>query len=243
MNLTKIRKLFAKGNVSVFGNCGSGKDLLFSNVAVRSKGYVSNNYYGGNFEPLDFSFLDVSKNTYVDFIECRLKPYTYPYPIGHDIFVTDCGVYFPSQYCNELNKRYPYLPTFFAIRRHLGNCNIHYNTQALNRVWDKLREQSDTYILCRWAKVFFGKICIQKITVYDRLESAQNRIKPCRVRNPLLGTPNSRMQAQIAIDNFANSHGEVRNLLLIYWNKSKYDTHHFKKLLEDQTRKENITND
>lgn len=232
MNFSKIMTLFKSGNVSVSGNCGSGKDLIASNVAVRMKGYVSNVDYGGNYSPLDFDKLDCGCNTYHSFIKGKIRQYFYPYPIGHDIFISDCGVYFPSQYCNELNKMYPYLPTFFALRRHLGKINIHTNSQALGRVWDKLREQSDAFICCRWAKVLFGKFVIQKVTLYDRYETAQNRIKPCRVTVPLFSTPSARMQAQICRDNFENAHGMVKNLLLIYVNKSTYDTHHFKKLLE-----------
>lgn len=142
------------------------------------------------------------------------------------------AVFISSQYCNELNRRYPFLPTFFGIRRHVGRCNIHTNTQALNRVWDKLREQSDTYVLCRWAKVLFGKLVIQKVTLYDRQESAQNRIKPCRITVPMFSTPSAKMQGKIALDNFANSHGTVKNVYLVYFNKSNYDTHHFKEKLE-----------
>lgn len=232
MTLNTVRKYFKSGNVSVFGNCGSGKDMLFANVAVRNGEYIGNNDYGSTFYPVDFDSLDCGRNIYENFINGKVRKYVYPYPIGKDIFISDCGIYFPSQYCNELNKKYPYLSTFFAIRRHLGQCNIHTNTQALGRVWDKLREQSDIYILCRSCHVFFGKIVIQRITIYDQYESAIKRLKPCRVSVPIASTPNARMQAKIARDNYANTHGEVRSAWLIYWNKSKYDTHHFKKLLE-----------
>lgn len=239
MGLRFIQKLFKSGNVSISGNCGSGKDLLSANIACRSKAYVSNINYGGNYYPLNFDFLDCGKNTYKDFISGNVKQYLYPYPIGADIFISDCGVYFPSQYCNELNRSYPYFPTFFALRRHLGKCNIHTNSQALGRVWDKLREQSDIYIVCRWAKVIFGKIVIQKVTLYDLYASAEKRIKPCRVTIPFFSTPNAKMQARVAIDNYTNTHGMVKNKLLLYWNKSTYDTHHFKKLLEKTVNEKN----
>lgn len=244
MFFSTLQKLFRQGNVSVSGNCGSGKDLMFSNVAVRSKGYVANIDYGGKgkYTPIDFNALDCGKNTYADFISGNIKPYKYPYPIGHDIFITDCGVYFPSQYCNELNKKYPYFPTFFALRRHLGRCNIHTNSQALGRVWDKLREQSDIYIVCRWSVVLFRKIVIQKITLYDLYASAEKRIKPCRVTVPLFSTPSARMQARVCRDNYANTHGNVQNKILFYLNNSNYDTHHFKKLLEVEKDEEKNLN-
>jgi hypothetical protein len=236
MGLNSIIKLYKQGNVSVSGNCGSGKDLLQANVIVRrKKPYVSNINYGGEWYPLDFDKLDCG-SSYEDFINGTTKEYTYPYPLGADVYISDCGIYLPSQYCNELNKKYSRLPTFFAIRRHVGRCNVHTNSQHLGRVWDKLREQSDTYIVCRSAKVIFG-IVFQTITIYDRFASAEMRIKPCRVSSPLLGLKDARLQADIARDNFANTHGTVKNRLLIYRNKSNYDTHHFYKLLKGDEKK------
>lgn len=236
MGLRSIIKLYECGNVSVSGNCGSGKDLLQANViARRKKPYVSNVNYGGDFHLLDFKNLDCGSN-YVDFINGTTKEYSYPYPLGSDVYISDCGIYLPSQYCNELNKKYSRLPTFFAIRRHCGRCNIHTNSQHLGRVWDKLREQSDTYIVCRSAKVIFGFV-IQSVTLYDRFESAESRIKPCRVSVPFMAKKEVVMQAQIARDNFTNSHGMVKNKLLVYRNKSTYDTHHFYKLLKGDEKK------
>lgn len=68
MSIKKIIKLYENGNVSVSGNCGSGKDLLQANVIVRrKKPYVSNVNYGGEFYALDFTKLDCGSN-YEDFI-------------------------------------------------------------------------------------------------------------------------------------------------------------------------------
>lgn len=242
MGIGSIIKLYERGNVSVSGNCGSGKDLLQANVITRrNKPYVSNVDYGGDYYPLDFANLDCG-SSYDDFINGTTKGYTYPYPLGADVYISDCGIYLPAQYCNELNKKYPRLPTFFAIRRHVGRCNVHTNSQHLGRVWDKLREQSDTYIVCRSAKVIFG-IVFQTITIYDRFNSAEMRIKPCRVSVPLMANREVRMQGDIARDNFANTHGTVKNKLLIYRNKSTYDTHHFYKLLKgDEEKLENYKN-
>lgn len=235
--IRSIIRLYERGNVSVFGNCGSGKDLLQANViARRNKPYVSNVDYGGEWYPLDFQKLDVGSN-FEDFINGTVKPYTYPYPLGADVYLSDAGIYLPSQYCNELNKKYPRLAMFVAIRRHVARANFHVNSQHLGRVYDKIREQGDTYVLARWCIVLFGKIVIQLVTLYDRYDTAENRVKPCMVRKPLLGNKETRMQAEIALDNFDNTHGEVRNKLLIYVNKSKYDTHHFYKLLKGDPEK------
>ncbi len=228
-----VVKMFEKGSVCITGQRGRGKDLLIGNViARRKKPYVSNLNYGGEgYEPLELCKLTMGENTYDDFIKGTLKEYHYPYKKGADIYISDVGVYLPSQYCNELNKKYPYLPTYVALSRQVSRNNIHFNTQNLNRAWDKLREQSDMYINCNWCKVLFGKIVIQSITIYDKAESCQARIKPCRIHIPLLCSPERRTQIEMYLDNFYNQHGMVKNMLLIYWNRAEYDTYAFEKML------------
>lgn len=227
-----IRK-FKNGNVSVCGLRGRGKDLLTANVVVRRRTpYVCNIDYGGLWYPLDFSAIDCGGNTYENFISGDVKQYVYPYPKGTDVYISDAGVILPSQYCNELNKKFPYLATFVALTRHLGRANVHFNVQNLNRMFDKVREMSDTYINCnRCLYLPFG-IVLQKITVYDKYQSCVERCKPCRVHVPLFNRI-ARMQAKTYIDNFVNTHGEIKSYWLIYRNKSKYDTHHFEKLLAE----------
>lgn len=245
MGIGYIKKLFENHNVCVTGTKGSGKDLLMANViARRKKPYVSNLDYKcelSGYTPLIFSDLECGKNTYKEFISGDVKQYISQIPENQDVYISDCGVYFPSQYCNELNRDYKYFPTLFALYRHTHNARIHLNAQNLNRVWDKLREQSDVYLYCRWAKVFFGKIVVQLVTEYDRIDSCLARIHPCRIKTSVFDTPETKKQTELYLDNFFNSHGIVRNHLLIYINKSNYDTRHFKQLLnvEYQERIEN----
>lgn len=233
MKIKKIIKLYEKGSVCVCGKRGRGKDMLQGNIIIRRKlPYVSNVNYGGMYMPLDLESLDCGKNTYVEFIRGNVKKYVFPYPDKTDIYISDCGIYFPAQYCNELNKRYPYFATTQALIRQLGNANFHTNAQSLNRVWDKIREQSDQYILCRWCKVFFGKIVIQSIRIYDNYESALTAQEPLRIRIPLTNKE-AKTNAQIAKNQFIAQHGNIKSGLLIYRNKSTYDTRYFKKLLEE----------
>lgn len=227
--MRKIIKLFKKGNVSVSGLCGSGKDMLFANVVARRKlPYVSNTNYGGNWIPFDPEVLNV-KNTYKNFISSKLNHYEYPYEDGTDFYIADCGIYFPAQYCNELNRDYGYLATFMALPRHLGLANVHTNCQNLNRVYDKLREQSDIYITCRWCKVFFG-IVIQKVIIYERYQSAVDRVPPFKLSRPLLN-PERIQTWEVQKQNYLISHGEVKPRILIYRNKSAYNTRIFKEML------------
>lgn len=232
MRFRKIVKMFERGSVTVSGMRGTGKDVLFGNViARRKKPYVSNLDYteGDNFYRCDYGELMLSGATYGDLIKGVVTPFVYQYPCGSDVYISDAGVYFPSQYCNELNKRFPSLPLYMALSRQVSHNNVHVNVQNINRVWDKIREQSDIYITCNKCIVLFGKIVIQVVTLYDKYESCQNRVKPCRVRSRLTLNPVANSQVDIYKDNFYNTHGSVKRKLLIYWNKSKHDTYYFEK--------------
>lgn len=237
--MRKIVKLFNEHSVSVSGVKGSGKDLLMSNVvARRKKYYISNADYKCKKSPyikLDFRKLRTG-NTYKNFLENAVKEYIYPYPDGTDIYISDCGIYFPCQYNEKLNKEYEDIITFVALSRQLGNARIHTNAQALNRVWDKLREQSDTYIVCQSAKVVCGFV-IQKIRIYERYESAEKNVPPLRVRIPPLANATVRAQYQQIKTNYEIAHGRIQSRILIYRNKSKYDTRLFKSILEGDNEK------
>lgn len=220
----------------MFGKKGRGKDLLFGNVIQRrSLPYCSNIDYGGNFYKFDYNTIDCGTNTYKDFINGTVKYYSFPYPDGTDIYLSDCGIYFPSQFCNELNKQYLYMSVFQAISRHVGLSNFHVNAQALNRVWDKIREQSDIYILCRRC-IYFHGLVFQWITTYDRYDAAVSMMKPLQLPKPLISNRELRLQRSIQVAQFEAAHGTITNGLLIYRNKSSYDTRYFKKLLEEGTK-------
>lgn len=238
MRLKKVIKLFEEGNVSVCGLKGRGKDLLMSNVVVRRKlPYICNIDYGVEHYDLDFSQLDIGLNSYKDFINGTVKYYSYPYPDKTDVYISDAGVYFPSQYCNELNRDYKNLPQFMALSRHIGDCSVHYNSQNLNRVWDKIREQSDTYILARHCFYVAGFV-LQRITIYDKYDSALQRLKPLKIPLPLFANREMKLQAKITKANHEAAHGTIRSAWLFYRNKSTYDTRRFRAILEGGKRSE-----
>lgn len=228
------KKYFDFGSVCVTGMRGRGKDMLMANIACRSPAHISNINYGKGYIPLEYDKLDI-KNKPDDLVSGNIKPYVYPYPEGVDIFISDIGVYFPAQYFDYLNKKYPTLPMFLALSRQLGLCNIHLNCQFLGRAWDKFREQSDCYILANSCKVI-GKLVIQDITIYDRYESALNRAKPfwyppCRLGASREERRDWRNNRSLAYARFYEQHGEVKQVKLVYLNKSTYDTRYFKSLL------------
>ena len=230
----QLKRLFEQGNVCVVGLRGTGKDVLFGNVIARRKQtYVSNLDYNcddSQFLQLDFSKLDMGCNSYLNFIRGDVNFYEFPYPLGSDVYISDVGVYLPAQYCNELNRLFPYLPTYFALSRQVSHNNVHFNVQNLNRAWDKIREQSNVYIHCRKCIIFCGFV-FHWIRYYDKFQSCVDRVQPCRVRTPLFNKE-ARIQAQIYRDNFFNLHGTVRNRFLIYRHRSGHDTYYFEKLLK-----------
>lgn len=235
MGIRKIVKMFNNNSVSICGKKGRGKDMLTANVIARrrKKYYISNVDYKvrkSKWIKFNPALLRIG-NTYDTFLRNKIKTYIYPYPDGTDIYISDCGVYFPSQYCGELNRDYKDIPTFMALSRQLGDCYVHTNAQNLNRVWDKIREQSDMYISCQWCKVF-GKIVVQKVRVYEKYESAVANVPPCRIKVPLFNN-DRRQRAQIEREHYYCTHGKIKTYILIYWNKSKYDTRLFKTILEE----------
>lgn len=231
MRFKKIIQLFDSGNVSVFGLRGTGKDLLMANVIVRRHlPYISNIDYGGKYFPFDYDSLNCGSNTYDNFISGNVSYYKFPYPDGTDVYLSDAGIYFPSQFCNELNKKFPYMSVFQAISRHVGDCNFHFNAQNLNRVWDKIREQSDIYIMCRGC-LFINDLVIQRITIYDRYQAAVDRMRPLKLPMPLLSNKETRMARKIQLASYEASHGSIRDAILIYRNKSEYNTRQFSEIL------------
>lgn len=238
MCLNGIIKLFNQGNVCVTGLRGTGKDMLFANVIARRKRvYISNMDYKAKksiYIPLRFDSLNV-QNNYKNLISGNIVPYDYPYPENSDIYVSDCGIYFPSQDTGKLDSLYSEFPVFQALSRHLGDCNFHINAQNLNRVWNKIREQSDIYIRCISCKVI-GKFVFQRVIVYDKYDSCVNRVEPYKhIKPPLLS--NSEVRAQylsrdeVLYREFRQNYGIVKQKILIYKNLSDYDTRLFKKIL------------
>lgn len=241
--MRKIVRLFNKHSVAVFGPKGTGKDMLTANVIARRKSqyYISNTDYKLKkkvYIPLDLPSFMIG-NTYKNFISNKINKYVYPYADNIDIYIADCGVYFPSQYCGELNKEYKEFPSFMALSRHLGEAYVHTNAQNFNRVWDKIREQSDRYINTRHCVCLFGKIVIQQVRIYERYQSALDEIPPFRfIGSSLFKNKIERETELKAKQDHLNRYGKIKSRWLIYINKSKYNTRLFKEILENGEEKE-----
>lgn len=233
MPLYFTKKLFDKHSVSVSGAKGAGKDMLFANVIARRKAkyYISNTDYclkRKKWLKLNLQAF-MTGNNYNNFIRGQLKFYIHKYPDKVDVYLADCGIYFPAQYNGELNRDYKEFPTFMALSRQLGECYVHTNCQAPNRVWDKIREQSDRFVQCLWCRVLFGKIVIQKIRIYERYDSYVSQIQPFRSAGGISkDRRNSEFEQRVK---YINTHGKINERILIYWNKSRYNTRMFRDLL------------
>lgn len=234
MRLNKfINKTFKKGNVSVCGLRGTGKDVLFGNViARRNLPYISNLYYGYAHIPFNYKDIDCGCNTYKQFLECDVNHYEFKYPYDTDVYLSDAGVYFPSHEHKALEKSYPYLPTYMALSRQVSHNNVHYNVQNLARCWDKIREQSDIYVRCMGCRIIAG-ICFMRVIVYDNVESCIAGVKPCPIRPTGLNR-DRRLEARMHKDKFISTYGNIKSYILIFRNLSCHDTYYFERLLANE---------
>lgn len=233
MRLNKIiKRYFNVGNVAVCGLRGRGKDVLFGNVIARkNRMYISNLNYGYCHIPFDYRDIDCGCNTYKQFLEGNLNHYEFKYPYDTDIYISDAGIMFPAHEHKNLEKQYPYLPTYMALSRQVSHNNFHFNVQNLNRVWDKIREQCDIYIKCVGCKVICG-IVFMRIRVYEYADSCTKDIKPCPIRPKGLNK-DRRLQAKIYYDNYSATYGNIKEYSLIFLNRSCHDTYHFEKVLKN----------
>lgn len=234
MRFKKIIRMFETGNVCITGLRGTGKDLLMGNViARRNEEYISNLFYCGGYNKLNLLDWDIN-NTYTNFISGDVNKYVAPH-LNKDIYISDAGVYFPSQYCNKLNNQYEGFVYYQALSRQVSHNNIHINVQNLNRCWDKIREQSDLYIRCNKC-IYIPKIdiVIQLITIYELYNTCLQRMREPKIRLPLFANKEMKMHYKMYLDQFRNTHGKIQDCILIYKNKSKHDTYYFEKLLRKE---------
>lgn len=220
-----VLKEFKNASVIVAGKKGSGKDLLFQFVIKKRKKAFANMPYGDNVEVRDISTLTVSPNTYERFIDGTVVKVNNAYPDGVDFFLSDGGIYLPSQYHGLLDKKFPSLPIFYALSRQLNDMRIHVNTQNFNRLWDKLREQADSYFKCLFAHVLFKRLVIQRVRFYSKYESAVNNVLPF----PKHGC-SEEVQAQYLT--YCAQNGIIKDMYIVYLLPRKhYDTRYFQKVI------------
>lgn len=236
-NHSFICKKFIEGNCIVVGKKGKGKDLFFNQIINKRKSKcISNIQYNPTFckkKPLDYLKLKNDKGEelkYSDFLSGKFQPVEKQLNECQDYYISDCGVFLPSQCQAELCKKYPSLPITYALSRHLARMNIHANSQALNRIWDKLREQADSYFIIR-KSINCGLFFLQKVTYYDDYNRCLQNMRPFK-SNKLLSSKENRA----LFENYTAQNGLIKNMWTIQLNKNiKYDTREFHKIIYGQT--------
>lgn len=233
INKRRFVNLFNRGNVLVSGMKGRGKDFAFCVVInARKRNYISNVQYSDpkkKYQRFDFDtkVWELSGNTYTDLVDGTITKYVYPYPDGIDYYISDSGLYFPAQYQGDLVKRYKAAPMFQALSRHLGDCAVHCNTQVQNRLWDKIREQSDTFVVMKSCKCILRRFKLFHLTAYGYSleESAEKQIVPPRFG---IGKKGKEQRFQ-----FEMAHGKIIRYSFFCRLPYRYDSRRFKKILEN----------
>ena len=202
---------FEQANCLVFGIKGAGKDLIFNKaINSRNKNCYANIPYNKELctvrEISDFS---VSPNTYINFLENDVKVVDKINKENCDFYISDGGIFLPSQFSQDLVKRYPSFPIYYALNRHLTNSNIHINTQYLGRVWDKLREQAGFYIKAVKTTRILGCL-ITSFIIYDSYTTASSQMRPYKVTGLI-----THSESRANKEDFESKHGLVKEYKII----------------------------
>jgi hypothetical protein len=109
--------------------------------------YLSNVDYGYGAKIVHMNLFSLYPNTYKDLIENAVKiVQKNPEFEGLDYYISDGGAILPSHEDTFLNKQFPSFPLLYAFSRQLYYMLIQINTQDIDRIWKKLREQQDGYV-------------------------------------------------------------------------------------------------
>lgn len=223
LHFTELRKFFQLGNVIVYGSRGKGKDVLFNAISNKDKFYYSNiPYTNKKCEIITLKDLELGDNTFNNLINNNFKKVPWRFKDNCDFYISDCGAFMPSQYDSTLHKIYPSFPITYAFSRHIGNHNIHCNSQNLERIWKALREQADTYIKCLGVSKF-PFFLLLKYRIYDKYSSARNDIRPIK-RGLLIRDSNLKIQD-------ANVGLIKESWIIVSKLKTKYNSRYFKDVL------------
>lgn len=223
LNKYELKKFFNNNNVIVYGKKGTGKDVLFNYITNTRRFYYSNiPYTNKNYELITPNDLKLGSNTFENMLHNQVIKCDWNFKEKIDFFISDCGVYLPSQYDSILHKNYKGLPLFYALSRHIGLHNVHCNAQNLERIWKALREQADIYIKClKTIKLPF--FLVIKYRYYDKYNSAVNDIRIAK--GGLLKTSDT-----IKVQN-ANVGIIKEKFIIVSKLKTKYNSRYFKDLL------------
>lgn len=234
----RIKNAFVSGSVMTSGRKRFGKDVLHQAVINwRKETYFANINYGGDYHHIEMKDLLLGDNDYKSFIDGKVQQCEKIDKLeGHDIYISDGGVYLPSQMDSYLHKIYPSFPITYALSGHMYNNGIHVNTQRLDRVWKALREQADYFVRMRKRCLILPFIIVLFTTEYDKYESAVQELSPMK---STLFNKYSKAEKEL----YKAQHGFIKDGLLIVSKRSlHYDTRAFHKVIfgEEAPRKDTL---
>lgn len=222
-----ILNAFNNNNVIVYGKKGCGKDLVFNYVInKRKRKCKSNIQFNEKYCTVaPINSLELDGINFERLIDDNVIPVKKTLEEKVDYYLSDGGIYLPSQYTSYLDKQYKSLPITYALSRHLAEMNIHINTQALIRPWNKLREQADTYIRCvKTIKLPF--FLLTKMYAYDKYESANSNLLPFKAGGL------SSKQKKALKEQFKATNGLIRTCYILQRKRNiKYDTRALHKVI------------
>ncbi len=206
-----LQNEFRRCNCIVYGKKRTGKDLLFAHVIfLRNEKHYSNIFYDKKTEVIGLLEVSLGNNSFIDVINDKIKKVECRFERYSDIYISDAGINLPAQCHMDLQKTYPSMPMMYGLSGNIFDINIHMNTQALSRPWDKLREQADSYIWVLGNTEFKDYFIVNTI-YYDRYDSALNCLLPCNKKE------------------YKAKYGVIkRRNFKIYKSELKYDTHYFR---------------
>jgi len=173
-----LKNAFDNFDVAVYGLRGSGKDVIFAHcINLHGRKHYSNLFYNSQTEVRDIRDLNVGGNDYESFINGTTHKFEPNFEEGQHFYISDAGVYLGCQYNRELNQNYGELPIHIALRRHLYDSHVHTNSQALNRPWDKIREQQGVFVHTLGVQNYGDFLIVSAIT-YTKYESALECLPP-----------------------------------------------------------------
>ena len=215
----EILRAFERTNVIVFGKKGTGKDLTFAWVVrKRRRKHYSNIIYDERTELRSVADFTIAPNDYRNLINGEYTVIPKTNEEGVDFYISDGGILLPSQYHSELDKKYPSFPAYYALSRHLANANIHVNVQNLTRIWDKIREQADSYFRVR-GTFHLGRLFFTSMVYYEDYNAAKQGLRPFKC-----GVMSSKEKRALQAD-FDAKNGLIKTLWLVQWlPKESYDS-------------------
>lgn len=223
---------FKHCNVLIAGKKGSGKDILTQWVInKRHDYYYANISYGHKHKIVQLKDVSCAPNDYDHIVNDKIEKQPHVFREKKDIYISDIGIYLPSYMDSKLYVKFPSMPVFYALSRHLFNGNIHCNTQNIERGWKALREQADFYIQVKRTYKIFGFFFITKYYSYDKYESAKQNLLPLKAR-----WFNKYSKAEY--DKYKATNGDIRKGYIFQTkNKLLYDTRAMEKIMLKGKRK------